>query len=946
MTAPTTCSLSFVSTLVVTLLAATVVPGSEPLHERIDETIEQASVGGMSPVAGDAEFLRRVYLDLIGVIPSAQQARQFLSDQTAAKREILIDRLLADRRYARHWANVFDVFLMERRRDKHVSGAEWQEYLYQAFLENKPWNLLAREILAADGTQEKIRAASKFYLEREAEVDLVTRDVGRVFFGMDLQCCQCHDHPIIDTFYQADYYGIYAFLNRGFLFTDQDKKAYFAEKAAAKVEYVSVFTEEKGTTLPRLPGGFQVTEPAYLSGSEYQVEPADKVRPIPRFSRREQLAELATDGKNRAFNRNIVNRLWALMMGRGLVDPVDLHHVGNPPSHPQLLQLLADEFVAMGYDIKAFLRELALTETYQRSSLPVKLSDVTPESLAAKKARWQSALDDADARYFAQESELESLLAAVQKLEGSLGTGAEKLTAVNKQIDEADKKRVAAQKKATEAERKLPPQRGLVTLLQAAANSAVRATEQLTDDEEITAAAAQFSQRAEKLAAELAAAVASHEKLQAQADQAEQTWAAARAAGEELVAELEQLAGQYEQAVKPLRIAKQRLAGFESAAATAAQRLEILERVNVLAEARRSAVQSREELVAAQQHLLRAQRVLESDEAELQEQQATIAERDDQLAKLRPQHQAAARFLSERQAILDAVTAAAQKTAEAVGQLPMDDPLRSAAAVFEARRAQSEIALAEAQGSFNELAASVSELEQEWDTATERLQELEQQLQEKRSSIVPLRQRVAELTPQLEEAELASREAERDWLTCWQDHGFTARLRPLAPEQLARSLLQATGIWDRHLRGAESEAANTLPPSPTLAKDRLEFVEGYLEKKLAGHYKTFAGLFGHASGQPQADFFATVDQALYFLNSSAIQSWLKAAPGSLTAKLAAYEDAKPLAEELYLSVFTRFPTVEEEREVADYLEGRSDREIAIREMCWGLLTSVEFRFIH
>ncbi|NJN49517.1 MAG: DUF1553 domain-containing protein, partial [Alkalinema sp. RL_2_19] len=104
---------------------------------------------------------------------------------------------------------------------------------------------------------------------------------------------------------------------------------------------------------------FEIDEPFFAKGDEYTVAPADKVRPVPKYSRRAKLAELATDGSNRQFNKNIANRLWAHLMGRGLVEPVDLHHDDNPPSHPELLELLADQFAAMKFDTKAFLREIA-----------------------------------------------------------------------------------------------------------------------------------------------------------------------------------------------------------------------------------------------------------------------------------------------------------------------------------------------------------------------------------------------------------------------------------------------------------------------------------------------------------------------------------------------------------------------------------------------------------
>ena len=349
----------------------------DPLHVRIDRHIDAALDYDPAPTASDAEFLRRVYLDLTGMIPPVDVAREFLADKTPSKRERVIDRLLASPEYARRMQFVFDVILMERRAGNSVPANQWQEYLRKSFEDNKPYNQLAREILAADGTEN--RPAVKFYLDRAGETNTLTRDVGRLFLGMDLQCAQCHDHPIIEGYFQRDYYGIYAFLNRGFVFSDPKAKSqYFAEKAEGEVSYKSVFDPKvnEQNFRPRLRGGAAVEEPKFPKGDEYFVKPAKNVRPVPRFSRRGQLAATATDGSNAMFNSNIVNRLWYLMMGRGLVHPPGLQHEDNPASHPELLKELAAELVAMKFDVRRFLREIAMTQAYQRSSeIPAGMSE-------------------------------------------------------------------------------------------------------------------------------------------------------------------------------------------------------------------------------------------------------------------------------------------------------------------------------------------------------------------------------------------------------------------------------------------------------------------------------------------------------------------------------------------------------------------------------------------
>jgi hypothetical protein len=397
-----------VSVLLVVLLSATdgiAIPpprSAEPLHPRIDVLIA-ASVEDFAsraaPRADDAEFVRRVYLDLTGTLPTTSEVRLFLADSSPDKRVKLIDRLLDGPGYIRRMVWFWDTTLMERRGDSKVPRAAWEAYLRQVVSENRPYDALVREMLSADGSDAKTRPAAKFLLDRDLEPNLVTRDLARVFLGRNLQCAQCHDHPQIDDYLQADYYGIQAFVNRSFLFPNaQAATAVIAEKADGDVNFMSVFDKNKksNTTFPRLPGGQAILDVRAEKGKEYKVAPAKDVRPVPAYSRRQQLAVAMTSPSNPSFARNAVNRLWAMMMGRGIVHPVDMDHGGNPPSHPELLDLLAVEFASHKYDVKWLVRQIALSETYQRSSVvPAGLSNapedrylvailkpMTPEQLA------------------------------------------------------------------------------------------------------------------------------------------------------------------------------------------------------------------------------------------------------------------------------------------------------------------------------------------------------------------------------------------------------------------------------------------------------------------------------------------------------------------------------------------------------------------------------------
>lgn len=385
-----------IAALCAIVIAAGSVVRAEPLHITIDTLI---AVGTpeydkkAAPIVDDAEFLRRVTLDLTGTIPAAAQVRVFLDDKSPEKRAKLIDRLLSSPEYARHLAYQFDTMLMERRADKHVPAAEWQKYLRESFAANKPFDAFVREILTADGADPKSRAAAKFYLDREAEPHLLTRDISRIFLGMNLTCCQCHDHPLVNSYKQDHYYGVFAFLSRSQLFTG--KPAALAEKADGETTFTSVFDEAKviHTAPLRLPNGSVISEPKPEKGKEYKVAPKKGVRSIPQFSRRAQLAPALV--ASRQFARTTANRLWAMVMGRGLIHPVEFDHRANPPSHPKLLDKLTDELIAHKFDIRYMLKELALSQPYQRSSawrgekepdperfVAAALKPLTPEQLA------------------------------------------------------------------------------------------------------------------------------------------------------------------------------------------------------------------------------------------------------------------------------------------------------------------------------------------------------------------------------------------------------------------------------------------------------------------------------------------------------------------------------------------------------------------------------------
>lgn len=339
-------------------------------HGEIDAAVEAGSSGLVAGTADDAEFLRRVYLDFSGSIPTADKAKAFLADPSPSKRSRLIGQLAANPNFARRMQQVFSVMLLERRNGQDVALADWDQFLLDSFTANKPLDQLARDILSADAANDLSRPTSKFYLDRAGDLDRVTRDVSRLFLGKDIECAHCHDHPRVAEYKQDDYYGLYTYLIRSFVHKS-GKKVFYAEAPSADPkEYFSVFKQDiKKKTRPHLAGEPEIVEPTYAKEEAIAQPAKDGTPAIPKFSARAQLAKDLANPNNKAFTRNLANRLWALMMGRGVVHPLDWHHRGNPPSNPLLLDLLADQLVECKFDARIFLSELALTRTYQRSSL-------------------------------------------------------------------------------------------------------------------------------------------------------------------------------------------------------------------------------------------------------------------------------------------------------------------------------------------------------------------------------------------------------------------------------------------------------------------------------------------------------------------------------------------------------------------------------------------------
>jgi hypothetical protein len=328
------------------------------LAGKIDQAIgERLQAEQLKPAApsGDAEFLRRVYLDITGVIPAADQAAAFLDSKDPDKRAKLIDELLASPRYGRHMADMWGSYLVPRNSDnRRLQDGPLTKWLEEQFNGNKPWDKFVTELITASGPQDKNGAVTFFLAQQTA--DKITDTVTRLFLGMQLQCAQCHNHPFTG-WKQNEYWGMAAF----FMKVRSDRV-----RAAARQNNVPGVTED-GKGRARLPESAKIVPAKFLQGEEPKLDSSAPYRPV--------LAKWLTSADNPFFARAMANRLWGQFFGRGIVNPVDDMHDGNAPSHPELLQELAAQFAANEFDVKNLIRAICNSQAYQRTSKQTESDD-------------------------------------------------------------------------------------------------------------------------------------------------------------------------------------------------------------------------------------------------------------------------------------------------------------------------------------------------------------------------------------------------------------------------------------------------------------------------------------------------------------------------------------------------------------------------------------------
>ncbi len=330
----------------------------------LDKRLAEAKIPA-SPPADDAEFLRRVSIDLTGRIPTLERARAFLESSDPDKRSQVIEELLASREHGLHFATLWRNLIAPSNPVKGKPAPDrFTPWLAEQFQRNRGWDQIVSDLLTAEGDLGRDVQTTFILANSESfqpQANLLAGSTARFFLGVQVRCAECHDHPFAE-WKQSDFWGLAAFFGRlrntsqkgpPFLLTEDLDPSASARPTGAAI----VIPSGAGK------GAGQTVKARFLLGAQPTFPDEGKLRPA--------LAAWVTSAENPFFARALVNRQWSWLFGRGFVNPVDDFREGNPISHPELLQLLAEEFRSSGHDLKHLLRCICNSQAYQRTSRPL-----------------------------------------------------------------------------------------------------------------------------------------------------------------------------------------------------------------------------------------------------------------------------------------------------------------------------------------------------------------------------------------------------------------------------------------------------------------------------------------------------------------------------------------------------------------------------------------------
>ena len=316
------------------------------IDQKIDAKLKQLKIQP-SPVIDDATFLRRVSLDLTGLLPTPEQVRAFTSDTSMTKRAKMIDMLLASSAYVDHWTVKWGDLLQSSRKylgDKGVYA--FQQWIHDSISTNKPYDKMVREMLTARGSSYDDPAANFFRVTREAKPTM--EKTTQVFLGVRMVCAQCHDHPF-ERWTQNQYYQMAAFFSAVGL------------RAGYEVGEEIIFDQR---------ADFEMKHPkdGHVVKPEFMVASTGRNIPVPDDQkRREAMSTWLASKENPFFAKAIANRTWSYFFGKGIIDPVDDIRASNPASNPALLDALTQDVIDHNFDLRRLMRTIVNSRAYQTS---------------------------------------------------------------------------------------------------------------------------------------------------------------------------------------------------------------------------------------------------------------------------------------------------------------------------------------------------------------------------------------------------------------------------------------------------------------------------------------------------------------------------------------------------------------------------------------------------
>ena len=318
-------------------------PRNNFIDDLVLQKLEKLNIGP-SPLCSDSEFIRRLYLDTMGVLPTLEELDRFLADPGADKRQRLAEEVFQRSEFVDYWSYQWsDVLLVSSRKLTRNAMYSYYKWIRDSVAENKPWDRFAYELVTATGNTLK-NGATNYWVIHKDPID-ITENLSQSFLGISLTCARCHNHPL-EQWTQDQYYGMANLVSRVGL------------KSGSVPGEITVLSAHRGEI--HHPRRSEPMPPQPLHGSPISFDSAK--------DRRVHLAEWLTSSENSHFARTIVNRVWAHFMGRGLVDPVDDLRATNPSSNEELFAALTDDFTEHGFDIQHLMGRILNSATYQLSS--------------------------------------------------------------------------------------------------------------------------------------------------------------------------------------------------------------------------------------------------------------------------------------------------------------------------------------------------------------------------------------------------------------------------------------------------------------------------------------------------------------------------------------------------------------------------------------------------